>query len=112
MWQFLHCLHAIDDKHVLIKHPPNCQSMFYNYYNYFSLVLQNVSERKCKFIGSYEKQSDGGTFWNMKLYDFIVTGTPKIPKPEPLPNTLTFILNVFTDNEANPLMTNLLKSFS
>lgn len=40
--------------------------MYYNYKNYFSIILQAVADDHYKFVcsdvGGYGKQSDGGTF--------------------------------------------------
>ncbi|KAB0790151.1 hypothetical protein PPYR_15525, partial [Photinus pyralis] len=55
--KFPHCLGSIDGKHIRIKCPTHSGIMFYNYKQYFSVVLQ------AKWVRMANK-SDGGTFRN------------------------------------------------
>nr|CAI5847581.1 unnamed protein product [Callosobruchus analis] len=60
------CIGSIDGKHCRIRCPANSGSAFFNYKQYFSIVLQAVADANKKFIaievGGKGKQSDGGTF--------------------------------------------------
>nr|CAI5828891.1 unnamed protein product [Callosobruchus analis] len=66
LWQFPMCIGSIDGKHCRIRCPANSGSAFFNYKQYFSIVLQAVADANKKFIaievGGKGKQSDGGTF--------------------------------------------------
>ncbi|GFN80136.1 protein antagonist of like heterochromatin protein 1 [Plakobranchus ocellatus] len=90
-WNFPNCVGAIDGKHVRVKCPANSGSMFYNYKNYFSVVLQAAVDASYKFIaievGGYGKQSDGGTFQASRLYQALMDNTLKLPEPAPLPQS-------------------------
>lgn len=65
-WNFPHCVAAIDGKHVRIKCPNNSGSLFFNYKEYFSVVLLAMVDADCKFVavdvGSYGKEGDSGIF--------------------------------------------------
>jgi len=56
---FLHCLGAVDGKHIRVIKPERSGSMFYNYKDFFSFVLMAVADNNYRFvyidIGSYGK---------------------------------------------------------
>lgn len=66
VWNFPHCLGAIDGKHVDAQCPPNSGSLYFNYHKRYSTVLMAVCDHNYKFIlvdiGSIGKNSDGGIY--------------------------------------------------
>ena len=66
MWNFPHCLGAIDGKHVVIQAPNNSGSLFFNYKKTFSIVLLAVCNANYQFIlvdiGEAGKNSDSGIY--------------------------------------------------
>lgn len=115
-WNFPNCLGAIDGKHIRIKCPPHSGSMFYNYKQFFSIVLQAVADPNYRFttidVGGYGKQSDGGTFHVSSLYNLLQAEALNIPSNDVLPSTTISMPYVFVGDEAYPLLTYLLKPYS
>lgn len=64
--QYPNCLGAIDGKHVRIIKPKSSGSLFYNYKNYFSVVLLAIADADYEFIcidvGSFGKDADSTIF--------------------------------------------------
>lgn len=79
LWNFPHCLGAIDSKHIRVNSPKHSGSVYYNYKNFFSIVLQAITDANYKFInievGGYGKQSDGGTFRASSVYHMLSNKT-------------------------------------
>uniref|UniRef100_A0A3P9DKR0 DDE Tnp4 domain-containing protein n=1 Tax=Maylandia zebra TaxID=106582 RepID=A0A3P9DKR0_9CICH len=49
-WQFLHCLGAIDGKHIFIQPPAKSDSMYFNQMSRFSIILMAVVGANYKFV--------------------------------------------------------------
>ena len=85
LWQFPNCIGAIDGKHCEIICPANSGSEYYNYKNYFSIILQAVADANTKFVttevGGRGKQSDGGTVHYSNSNKLIENGSLKFPPP-------------------------------
>lgn len=116
IWNFPNCIGSIDGKHVRINCPAHSGSMFYNYKQFFSIVLQGLVDANYKFIsievGGYGKQSDGGTFRSSSLFLQLSTGGLQIPNDQALPNSDITVPYVMIGDEAYPLLPNLLKPYS
>ena len=116
LWNFPNCTGAIDGKHVRIVCPPHSGTMFYNYKQYYSIVLQGLVDANYKFItidvGGYGKQSDGGTFRSSALFLHLTEGRLDIPINANLPNSEITAPLVLIGDEAYPLLPNLLKPYN
>lgn len=112
---FPHCLGAIDGKHIRMIKPANSGSMFYNYKQYFSMVLFAMCDSNYLFtfvdIGSYGKSSDSGIFKNSKLYEKMINGTLNIPTATSIKGDSTEYPFVIIGDEAFPLSENLLRPY-
>lgn len=121
LWQFPNCIGAIDGKHINIQAPQNSGSLFYNYKNYFSIVLLAIADAKYKFVavdvGGYGKSSDGGIFSHSTLGRSLENSTMNIPGPKPLPSLSTGeaatepLPHVLVGDEAFPLKKYLMRPY-
>lgn len=115
LWGFPNCVGTIDGKHIRVKCPKHSGTIFYNYKNFFSIVLQAVADAKYKFIaievGGCGKQSDGGTFSSSQFYSLLRSQELALPHAVPLPGTSISMPHVFLADEAYPLLENLLKPY-
>lgn len=114
-WNFPNCVGSVDGKHIRIKCPHNSGSMFYNYKQYFSIVLMAVADANSKFlmidVGSFGKDSDGSVLCNTSFYKRLENGTLKLPSPCNLPNSNQKVPYVFIGDEAFPLRNNIMRPF-
>jgi len=71
LWNFPHCLRAVDGKHIKIMSPVNSGSMYFNYKHYFSVVLMALVDAHYKFlfvdVGCYGRYADVGVFNSCSL---------------------------------------------
>lgn len=114
-WNFPNCIGSLDGKHIRIKCPKNSGSMFFNYKQYFSIVLLAVADANYKFImidvGSYGKDSDGGVLSNSNILKRLENKTLKLPFPKALPNSNIFSPYTFIADEAFPLRTYIMRPY-
>ena len=88
LWNFPHCLGAIDGKHVSIQCPLKSGSLYYNYKGYFSIVLLAVCDAHYTFtftdIGGYGSTNDSSIFNNIDIFRAAESGALDFPDAEPL----------------------------
>lgn len=88
-WNFPNCLGAMDGKHVNIKAPANCGSLYFNYKHTHSIILMAVADANYKYIyinvGAPGRESDGGVYLNCLLSASLENDELKIPKAQSLP---------------------------
>ena len=63
-------------------------------------------------VGAYAKQSDGGVFQYLALYQSLETRSLQLPDDTVLPNSEITLLHIFVGDEAYPLTTYLIKPYS
>ncbi|XP_063216866.1 uncharacterized protein LOC134527843 [Bacillus rossius redtenbacheri] len=114
-WRFPNCVGCVDSKHVRIRNPRHSGSMFRNYKQYFSIVLQGVAGPDYKFIavdvGGYGKESDGGIFSHSILSEKLEKGGLGSQLFVALPGTNIKVPHVILGDEAYPLKTYLMRPF-
>ena len=116
-WNFPNCVGAIDGKHIMIKKPPNSQSLFYNYKGFFSIVLLALVDADYRFtyvdVGNYGSNGDAGIFKHSALGVAFVNGQLNIPGPKRLPGWPqgAGIPHCIVGDEAFPLRMDLMRPF-
>lgn len=63
-WNFPNVVGCLDGKHVRVRCPKKTGSLYYNYKNYFSLVLFALTDARYKFmaidVGRFGREGDAG----------------------------------------------------
>ncbi|KAH9638482.1 hypothetical protein HF086_016807 [Spodoptera exigua] len=108
-WNFPNTFGAIDGKHVRVKAPNNSGSLFFNYKEYYSIVLLAIVDANYKFIavdvGSYGKEGDSGIFQKSCIGKKIARNKFNAPKPANLPGTDIMLPHFLVGDEAFALDT-------
>ncbi|XP_029345677.1 protein ALP1-like [Acyrthosiphon pisum] len=114
---FPNCIGALDGKHIRITQPPDSGSIYYNYKNFFSLVLMALCDSNYCFvwvdIGGYGKDSDSGLYKESTLYKKLTEKKLDIPDPKPLiiDNEDTKVPFVIVADEAFGMTENLMRPY-
>lgn len=105
----------MDGKHVGIKCPAKSGSNFFNYKNFFSIVLFAIVDADYKFIyidvGKNGRISDGGIFANTPIYNKLENGSLQLPDDESLRDRVKNIPFLLVGDEAFPLKSYLMKPY-
>lgn len=114
-WNFPNALGCIDGKHIRLQCPVKSGSLFFNYEDFFSIILFALVDAKYKFIaidvGSYGREGDVGIFLKSKLGKAIKFQLFDTPGPKPLPGTDLVIPHVFLGDEDFALLNKLMKPY-
>lgn len=113
---FPHCLGAVDRKHVRVKKPDNSGSMYFNYKEYFSIVLLAIVDSNYRFlyvhVGSYGKDCDSSIFKNSQFWKELTENRLNSPASRPLHDDLeTEVPFVIIGDEGFGLHEKLLRPF-
>lgn len=116
VWNFPHCVGAIDGKHVMIQAPINTGSEYFNYKSFFSIVLFALVDAEYNFmfadVGCQGRISDGGVFKNSVLWQKITKNELHFPEPEALPGRQKLCPYVILGDEAFALHQNIMKPYA
>ena len=114
-WNFLHCIGAVDGKHIEIAPPPESGSYYYNYKGKTSVVLLAVINSNYEImyadVGGNGRISDGGIWGNCSLRRLIDEGRAGLPEDSILPNSTRKLPFVFVGDEAFPLRRHFMKPY-
>ncbi|XP_071649043.1 uncharacterized protein [Temnothorax longispinosus] len=111
-WNFHHCIGAMDGKHVRIDPPLSSGSAYYNYKDFYSIVLLAVVDAQLRFIyidlGTNGRMSDSYIWNKCSLKSHLYSNNFPLPQPSPLPGCVTNFPYVLVGDEIFPLTTKLL----
>ncbi|XP_069586989.1 uncharacterized protein [Ranitomeya imitator] len=96
---FPNCIGAVDGKHIRVRKPPNSGSQFYNYKQFFSVVLLAVVDSNYRFIivdiGAYGRTGDSRVFNSSIMGRRLGENQLDLPPPQQLPGSTAEALPFF-----------------
>lgn len=115
LWNFPHCVGAIDGKHVVIEAPSNSNSDYYNYKDQFSIVLLAIVDASYNVIyancGAKGRASDSGIFQETSFYQRMVEHRLNFPNQETISPDGPDLPYVILGDSAFPLSENLMRPY-
>ena len=115
LWQFPHCIGALDGKHIAIKAPAGQGSTFYNYKHFHSIILLALVDANLKFlyvdVGANGRAGDAGVFRESSLFRGLEDKSLGIPGADFLPGTGVMSPYVIVGDDAFPLKPYLMKPY-
>lgn len=115
LWQFPHCVGALDGKHVVIQPPPQSGAQFRNYKGTFSIVLMALVDAELNFIfvdvGKNGRVNDSGVWMETKLWEELEAKPDYLPPPAPLPHSPTSAPHVIVGDEGFGLKPYLMRPY-
>ena len=117
LWNFPHCIGALDGKHIRIECPSLSGSLYHNFKGFFSIVLLAICDSKYCFtlfdLGQYGSNNDSGALLKSKISELFENSVLNIPPPSDIDgfpsNPVPYVL---LGDEIFPLKMWLLRSFS
>ncbi|XP_018398079.1 PREDICTED: uncharacterized protein LOC108776068 [Cyphomyrmex costatus] len=115
LWQFPHCVGALDGKHISFR-PPRCEgSKYRNYKGTDSIILLALVDADCKFIfvdiGKNGRTHDSTVFRESPLGIKLKENTLNLPQPNTLPGFNFKIPYVIVADHAFSLHINIMKPY-
>ena len=101
----------------MMRAPPNSNTLFFNYKNYFLIVLMALVDADYRFIfidvGHYGSNGDSGIFRSCSLGQAFMAGNLNIPGPKRLPGWPQGggLPHCIVGDEAFPLRMDLMRPF-
>lgn len=115
IWQFPHCIGALDGKHVKFRPKRSDGSSFRNYKGNDSIVLLALVDANYKIlfadIGRNGRMNDGAIFRESVLFQKLRDGSLNLPSKSPLPGSDLCVPYVFVADDAFALQENVMKPF-
>lgn len=109
----INCGGALDGKHIRIERPALSGAQYYNYKNFYSIVLMALVNSNYEFVyvdvGKQGRLSDGGVISSTKFYDMLVKDELQFPNNDENDEKLNFVI---VGDEAFALHEHILKPFS
>lgn len=106
----------MDGKHIRIICPPNSGIQYFNYKQFFSIVLFAVTDARYNFLyvhaGVQGRISDGGVFRHTAFGQALLNQNLDIPHCEPLPGREVSTPYVVLADDAFPLTENICKPYT
>lgn len=116
LWNFPHCLGAVDGKHVEITKPPGSGSYYFNYKGFFSIIMLAIVNANYEFImvdvGKNGRISDGGAIKETLFYQKLLKNQLQIPPDSDPPNNSLSLPFVFVGDDAFALLKNFMKPYA
>ena len=116
-WNFPNCCGVVDGKHVAVRQPPGSGSLYYNYKNYFSIVLMAVVDAGYRFVvvdvGNYGSNSDTGKWRHSIIGQRHIQDDLGLPPRKLLPGypEAGLMPHCFVGDEAFGLALNMMRPF-
>ena len=116
-WNFPNCCGTVDGKHVAVRQPPGSGSLYYNYKNYFSIVLMAVVDAGYRFvmvdIGNYGSNSDTGIWKQSIIGQRHIQDDLGLPPRKMLPGypAAGLMPHIFVGNEAFGIAPNMMRPY-
>lgn len=111
-WNFPNCGGAVDGKHIRIVPPPSIGALYYNYKNFYSVILMALVNANYEFIyvdvGKQGRMSDSGAFEWTSFYKKLTTNNLNFPDNSETTEQLNFVI---IDDSAFSLQNYLLKPY-
>lgn len=115
LWQFPHCVGALDGKHIVFRPSRSDGSTYRNYKGTDSIILLALVDAEYKFIfvdiGKNGRTHDSTVFRESPLGIKLKTNTLNLPQSSPLPGFDVNIPYVIVGDDAFALHTNLMKPY-
>lgn len=115
MWDFPHCIGALDGKHVVMIAPPSSGSTFYNYKGQHSIVLMAIADAEYKFlyvdVGCNGRVSDGGVFNKCSFARAMGNDGLNLPDASPLLGREMKVPFMLVADDAFALRPNVMKPY-